>query len=437
MKIYIKVAVAFFALFFGTVALMEYFSFQQKEKPFQLLDQVEESELAFHADISKFFNEFDRYSKENEISLTNRVLTSQVRQQLLKSGLSLKETYVTYSIYGQQIVSFYAAINDTALFESNFIRFSKYFELEPSNEYFNYYYSQTTDLSVEKHPKYVKINWGKGAVNEKPSKEIKASPLFKSLLQSKGSGVINTTGNSSLDSNDYATFNYGYEKDFSLLINWKVSKNHPLQLGKKSISIYPSQENKVQAYSNIDLEKLQQYSNSFLKQKGMAHIEKLPSAAQELLKLWNGQASLQMGGKTTKETIQYITEFDDDFNQTERKIVKTDSLPDLGFYWGTNQPKKSFEALLRMPNVKIKKDQLQLALFPPLKVKQGKSSLKIAVTNIDFEKEKNKYIVFVNSESKLIQGELTIQKFSRDVVQLKLTIKDPAIPEKLTLSSFW
>lgn len=437
MRIYIKVAIVFFALLFGVVALTEYLSSTQKKSPFKLIDQVEEREVAFHADLTKVFLESEKYSKEAKLTLTKRVITGQVKQQLLKSGLKLNETYITYALYGNNMSSFYAEIHDTLLFEQAFNRLSEYFSLVPSEDDPFFYYSSSADLSIEKHSKYVKVNWGKQAALEKPNKGKKASQLFKSVLHSPSFGVINTTGTASLDSNNYATFTYEYNKDLRLTANWKVTKNHPLQLDQKTIPIYPSQKNNVQAYSNINIENLKQKINPFLKQKGIEYMEKLPKAAQELLELWNGQASLQMGGKTTKETVQYVTEFDDEFNQIERKVVKIDSLPDLGFYWGTNQPKKSVDALLRMPNVKMQRDQLQLALFPPLTIKQESSYITATTTNVDFKKEKSKYIVFINSERESLQGKLIIQSSSKDVVQLIMTLKDPVIPEKLNLSTFW
>ena len=437
MKIKTKVAIAFFAILLGVVAVVIYFNSPLRKVPFRLIDQVEESEMAFHADLNKIFLESDKYIKEASLTLTERVISSQVKQQLLKSGLRLEETYITYAFIGNQKGAFYAEINDTTLFKEAFKRLTNYFKLEPLEGDPSFYHSSTGDISIEKHPEYVKINWGKNVAHEKPNKVKKSSPLFKSLLKTANYGVVNTTGTPSLDTNDYATFTYEYDQILSITANWKVTKTHPLKSSQTTIPVYPSLKNNVQAYCNIDIENLLQQINPYLRQEGTTFLEKLSPATQEVLQLWNGQASIQMGGKTTKETIQYVTEFDDDFNQIEKKTVKTDSLPDLGLYWGTNHPKKSFDALVKMPNVKMQKEQLQLALFPPLNVLQSDHSLKASATDVDFKEEKSKYIVFINSESPIVQGELTIQEISKDVVQLNITMKNPRIPKKMNISSFW
>jgi hypothetical protein len=437
MKIYIKVAVAFFILFFGVVALMEFNSKRKKQGAFLLINQVEESDLAFHADIKKLFHEIDKYGKKKEVTLTSRLLTSQVKQQLLKSGLKLEETYVTYSMYGNQTSSFYAEILDTAIFSAAFKRFTQYFDLEPTEENSFFYQSSTVDLSLEKHPKYVKINWGKHAAQEKPNKHKKSNPLFKHLLNSASHGVINTLGTPSIDSNEYATFTYEYGQDFIFTLNWKVAGNHPIQMKNKAIPIYPSQKNKVHTYVNIEIEQLKLNTNSFLKQKGTAYFKKLPPAVKEMLQLWNGEASLQMGGKITTETVQFVTEFDDDFNQVERKVIKTDSIPDLGIYWGTSDPKAAYNLLKGLPNVKTQNNQLQLALFPPLVVKAEKESLKATPTDVSFKKEETKYILLINSDNAFLKGRFTIEKTNKDNVRLQLILKDPSVPEKLNISSFW
>jgi len=437
MRIYIKVTIVFFALFFGVVALIEFLPSKHKGQHFKLIDRVEENGLTAHIDLNTFFLEYDKYSKEAKATLTERVVSGQVKQQLLKSGLKLEETYLTYGLLSNQMSSFYAEIHDTSLFEVAFINLSKYFELTPSEAYPFFYSASNANLSIEKHPEYIKVNWGKGAALEEPKEIKQPSSLFKSLLKSSGTGVINTTGTAHLDPNDYASFGYEYKNNFSFTVNWNVKNGHPLKTLQKTIPIYSSIKNNVQAFSNLDIKNIEQNINPYLMERGRDFISKLPLAAQELLVLWDGQASLQLGGKTTKETIQYITAFDDDFNPIESKTVKTDSIPDLGFYWGTKHPIASFDALIRIPNVKMQKEKLQLALFPPLTIKQEEKALKAAATDIPFEQEKSKYIIFINSENERVKGQLTVRKISNDVIQLHLILKDLNVPKKLNISSFW
>lgn len=437
MKIYIKVALAFFILLFGTVTLIELFSSKKNKPPFKLINEVQESDLVFHADLTQFFHDFEKYSKGNEMKFTDRLITGQVKQQLLKSGLKLKETYLTYSIYKQQTGSFYAEIEDTSLFEVAFERFSSYFDLENSDTYPLFYISQSVDLSIEKHPRYVKVNWGKHAKESIPNNENLLSEFSKKLLTSTNSGFINILGTPTLEISDYAIFTYEYDKDFELTMNWNVTESHPLQLNHKTIPVYPSQKNKVQAYSNINIEQIQEYNNPHLTQIGTGLFEKLPSAVKEMLRLWNGQASLQMGGKHAVESIQYVTEFDDDFNQIEKKISTIDSIPDLGFYWGTSLPKESFELLKRLPNVKVHNNHLQMALFPPLNIKQETLALKATSKDDDFNIEKSNYLVYINSENELVNGSFTIRKISNTSAQIKLILKNPSVPEKFNISSFW
>jgi len=296
-------------------------------------------------------------------------------------------------------------------------------------------------MSVEKRSKYLKINFGEGAELTLNDKKVKPGLKFKKLIQKENFGVINTTGTPHLDSLDYATFTFVFKKDLNLTIDWKVARNHPVQLNSNSkLESYPTQKNTVQVFTNLDTKKFISNINPFLKGAGAECFEKLPQAASALLQLWNGKASVQMGGKTARETIQFITAFDDDFNQTEKRIVKIDSIPNLGFYWGTNQPKESLDLIYELPNVKLEKEKLQIALFPTLITKLEDTSVKASSQLSDYKNSTFTQLLFIKIDIPGIVGEINSEKISNENLRITIQMKDwlgLRDREKIGISSFW
>lgn len=436
MKFYIKIAIAFFSLLFGVVVLMDYFTIQKKPKQFLLIDKIEESGIALHADLSEVFQDLDTYSKVSDLNLGERIIYNQVKYEFLKSGLNINKVFVTFNPVQSESFSFYAEIRDHEMFQKTFQRLTKMFDLKSAEVPF-FYSSPNASVSIEKHQKYIKVNFGKNAGNLTPKKVTDASPLIKELLKNPGIGVINTTGTPQLDSNDYAVFSYEYNEHYHLNVEWKVKSGHPLQPKESTLPTYSSVKDNIVAYTNIDLHKFHQNLNPYLKEKGLVFLKNQSQATQDFLALWNGIASLQIGGKTTSKTIEFVTEFDDDFIQIEKKIVKIDSLPDLGFYWETQDPKKSMDLLLKMPNVKLHEKQLQLALFPPLNVQLDQKAIKAASKPSNYVSSSSAYILYLNSNHNIAEGNLKIKSVSKELVQLEFTLNNPTIPKKSSLPSFW
>ncbi|RYM35627.1 hypothetical protein ERX46_01155 [Brumimicrobium glaciale] len=436
-----KVTIAALAILIGMVALIFYFSKQKKEEQFQLIDHVSETDIAYHANFIELLDEAIQYNSKVEKSITNNIALSEIKSTLLKSGLKLEKTYFTFSISEEKYSSFYMEIVDSSLFEDAFTKLSSFFNIKPLKEKSNLYISGNTAISAEKHPKYIKLNFGNGALNALSDKKSKPGLFFKKLLEKSNFGIINTTGTPHIDSTDYATFFYNYNNDLSLTMDWKVAKNHPIQFNSETgIEIYPTRKKNVQAFINFDKEHLISTINPFLKDKSTLILAKLPAVAKELLELWNGKTSIQMGGKSTYETIQIITEFDDDFNQVEKKIVKIDSIPDVGIYWGSNQPAESLALIYQLPNVKSDKDKMQIALLPSLNTKTENNSIKANTQKNDFKNQELKQIFYLNVNIPGIIGELKAEKTSENNLRLQLVLKDwNALrnPKSLSISSFW
>ena len=437
----LKVTIAAIILLAGVVTLFFYFSRQKSKLEFQLIEHVSEKDIAYHTNFIEFINEAIRYNSKVEKSITNNIALNEFKSTLLKSGLKLEHTYITYSWSNEKYASFYAEIIDTTQFEEAFTKFSELFNLKLLKEKSNLYISGNTAISAEKHSKYIKLNFGVGALNALSDSKNKSSDFYRKLLAKPNLGVVNTTGTPSIDSTDYATFSYSYTEDLNFTLDWKVAKNHPLRLNSNTtIPVYPSQKNNVNVAVGLDLDHLILNLNPYLKEKGKSVIDKLPQAFKQLLELWNGQASLELGGKSVHETIQYVTEFDDDFNQVETKIVKVDSIPDVGIYWGSAQPKESLALIYKLPNVKPDKDKLQIALLPSLITKTEGNSLKASTQSIDFKDQETAHLLYLKVEIPGINGTIQVEKPSNENVRFQLILKDwsaPREPKNFKISSFW
>lgn len=437
----IKVTLIALAILIGVVTLIFYFSTHQKEKHFQLIDHVSESDIAFHTDFVKLLDEAIKYNTKIGKSISNNIALNEAKSMFLKSGLKLDNTYLTYSFSEEKYASFYAEIIDTALFETAFKKLSKHFNIKLFKENSNLYISGNTLISAEIHPHYVRLNFGNGALNALSEQKEKSGKLFKKLLEKSDFGVLNTAGTTRLDSTDYATFSYAYGEELSFILDWRVAENHPLRSNKnKSIPVYPSHKNKVRAIANIDIEHLISTLNPFLKEKGAEVLDKLPPSVIPFLELWNGRFSLKMGGKSTKETLQFVTEFDDDFNQIVTETVKIDSVPDIGMYWGSIKPSESLTLAYKLPNVRSVSNKLQIALLPSLNIKTESKSIKASTQQIKYKEQSLNKLLFINVASTGMNGKISIEKTSDQNVRFNLVLKEWSAlksPKKLAISSFW
>lgn len=437
----LKVTIAAIILLAGVVTLIFYLTKQKSKLKFQLIEHVSEKDIAYHTNFTEFLDEVIRYNSKVEKIITNNIALNELKSTLLKSGLKLEHTYITYSWSNEKYASVYAEIIDTTQFEEAFTKFSEFLNLRLLRGDSNLYISGNTAISAEKHSKYIKLNFGDGALNALSDSKNKSSDFFRKLLAKPNLGIVNNTGTTTLDSTDYATFYYTFTEDLNFTLDWKVTKNHPLRLNSNTtIPVYPSQKNNVNVAVGLDLDYLILNLNPYLKEKGQSVIDKLPPALQQLLELWNGQASLELGGKSVHETIQYVTEFDDDFNQVETKIVKVDSIPDVGIYWGSAQPKESLELIYKLPNVKPDKDKLQIALLPALFTKLDEKSVKASSQMSDYQKTRFNQLLQLNVDIPGIIGEINAEKTSTDNLRVTIKLKDwqgLRNPKKIDISNFW
>lgn len=436
-----KVIISIIIILLGVVALIFFLKNKSSKTKFQLINQVSEADIAYHTDLIEVLDDVIQYNSEVEQSLANKVALNRFKDELLNSGLNNDHVFITHSFKNLGITSFYVEILDSAAFSLTFNQLSALLKLSPIKDSIGYYISKNKKVSVEKHVQYVKFNFGKGAELALSEKSSKPSQFFTQQLEKSNSGLINTTGTPFVDSTDYATFSYSYDKKVVLNIDWNVSKNHPLQTNKnKVVQLYPTQKKNVKVITNLDLEKLQANINPFLKEIGEKQLNKLPVSARELLKIWTGKASMQMGGKTAQETIQFVTEFDDDFNQVERKIIKVDSIPNIGFYWSTNESSRTLELLDKLPNVKFENDKLQIALLPSLVTKKNDKSIKASSRKADYVEKSPKQIIQLSVDTEGLKGTLTVENKNKETVHIHFTLEDwEALNDtkSLKISSFW
>ena len=441
MKRSIKVAIAILTVGIGVVTLIPYFSKQKQEKQFLLVDHLTEGNISYHVDFMDFLDEAISYNSKIEKSLTYRVALSKLKELISKSGLKTEDTYFTYSFGENEVTSIYVEINDTAKFNSTFSQLILFFTLSPLLDSPHQFLSEDKTMSTERYSKYIKVNIGKGSEFALATKKKQSSSKFKKLIQRKNFGVINTTGTPTMDSLDYATFSYSYDTELNLTIDWKVKGDHPAQSNlEDEIELYPIQKDAIRVFTNLDLEQITSTINPFLKGEISLYLEKLPKSVRELLKLWNGKSSIQIGGKSAQKTIQYITEFDDNFNQVEKKIVKIDSIPNIGFYWGTNNPKESLKLLDKLPNIELDNEKLQIALLPPLITRLEKKSMKGSSQLSNYKKHTFKQLLFMNIDIRGIIGEINAEKKDDNTLRIIIKMKDwqgLRKPKNIDISSFW
>ncbi|WP_107037312.1 hypothetical protein [Brumimicrobium mesophilum] len=437
----LKVTIAILILLFGVVTLILFLRSQPTKEKFHLINQVSEADIAYHADLDEVLDDIIQYNSEVKRSLTNKVALNKLKNQLNNSGLDNKHIFITHSFKDKGTTSIYAEILDSTAFNSTFNQLRTLLSLKSLKYSIGYFISENKRTSIEKHEQYVKFNFGKGAENALTVQETKPSVFFTQQLEKVNDGIINTTGTPKLDSTDYATFTYSYGNEFNLTIDWNVSENPPLQLkNNQSVQLYPTSLKMIRAITNVDIEHAKKHLNQNLKDLILIQFKKLPVSAQELLKIWTGQSSIQMGGKIAQETVQITTEFDDDFNQVEKRIVKVDSILNIGLYWATSQPSQTLELLNKLPNVNFEKDKLQIALLPSLNTITEEKSVKSTSQNVDFEGNKENKLLYLNIDIKGLKGNLSIENISKETIQLQLKLEDwkgLSNPKELDISSFW
>ncbi|RFC55583.1 hypothetical protein [Brumimicrobium aurantiacum] len=424
----------------AVVAFFVYFLKNKNDRPFQLINQVEQANIIYHANLEEMVDEAILFNNNVTKKIGLGILLGKIKNTLETSGIKSENAFLTHDFYQGNATTLYAEITDQKAFEKSFELLATLFQLDTFNQNPSLFLSKNLPISAVVKERYIKLTYGNTlpesiAINQNP-----LNSFFKNTLSTQGIGIINTANKSTLDSTDFATFSYTSNDDFQLFIDWQTKGPHPLKKHQDSVLIYNSEKNVIQSFFNVDSKHFKRYSNSYLSDLGYQFIDNFDSKWAELLSQWTGNASIQLGGREVKKKVQYITEFDDNFNQIEKEVITIDSVLDIGIFWESKEIESALNTVFKLPNVNQEKDKLHIALLPPLETEISAKNVKAAINLNKFKKFSSPNILQLSITSPELNGEITLHQQSVNKVLLKVEIKDWLTldnPKELILSNLW
>ncbi|PKR81888.1 hypothetical protein CW751_00700 [Brumimicrobium salinarum] len=434
MRFYLKIALAFFLLFFSVVLLLELKMNNSKSSSFTLIDEVKAADVVVNVNLLKLFNDFSNFSKKSDIEFAHRFAVGQAKKAISSAGLNLQECYFTTSISNTS--QLYIEIVDSSKFNTFLNTFFRA-ESNKSNEY-DVYQSNDGQHRLQKYTRYAIVTWPGSLLSDTTSNDQPLQDVIKSKLDKSNCGVINMRGGDYLDTSDYATFNFGYDQSgFAINFDWVTVKKHPLQLQKDSLPIHESSIDNLTAYTNINLKTWNQYDNKFLTQ-GIANLfVKSTFLNSDFIRCWEGVASLQMGGKVARKSVSITTVFDENFNQIEKKNVKIDSLPDIGIYWKISSFKRFKTSLNHLKNIKVTDNEVQIALLPPMDMKNEKGGVIASVDAFKKQFISHQNLAFIQANHKMFKGYFYLKQHSQRHIKGRVFLEKINLNPDFSLSSFW
>src|SRR5690554_4477055 len=326
MKIFLKVAIAYFVLFFGVLAFSKWFSEEKKQKTaseFVLMDHVSESDVVYRCDFSIVLKDAIQFNSQVLESIPNHIALNKIKSEITKAGLGLKNSFICYQHYPKNYYSIYWKIVAPEQFEKAMKKFASTLNLEQIKNNPTQYLSKNDFFSVQIYGEYVQLNIGNGAVEALVDKQRRLSQEAKELLNKVGTGIIKIDTNALSEKVNYASFNYDLTKDFQLTAAWWLPKTIEMRgQENEDLAVYDTKKDQLIINSNININHVSSLLPFWVNSAIEKELTQLPDVFQLIFKDWNGIASFRWGEKTTKKTVKYITEFDENFNSIEKEVVQ-------------------------------------------------------------------------------------------------------------------
>lgn len=380
----IKKLVIISIILFALVLVIITQPFAKEEDEFSLIDQIEERQLMGVFNMTEFLADAKEIStKLKTFGLAEQYFT-EVTETMKQSGLRLDNVY--YSIESRNTLkrSLYFEIVDRPSLESTFRNFSLFFDLEQNEKDTCLYIAKENNIAIRIESEWVEVIQGDlSNLTHQP----KMCKTVRSLLHEKYFYILNTGASSQLDSLEYIAGNYQYDSTFLLSGTWtyRYSTEHPVKPNKDSLYYYPTNENLIEAFLNIDRTAWDSYHNDYLKER----LERIADMGlfdyASWSKNWNGQFAMNYGGDQFIKQTKVITEFDEFFNQVERTVETLDTIKDVGVTFSTTTPEYLHKEIVKQSNIEQKNGATYIGLLPPLSPRYLAQHLVLSSGNNELE----------------------------------------------------
>ncbi|MEX2483969.1 MAG: hypothetical protein WED10_05410 [Brumimicrobium sp.] len=359
-KSYLRLAIVFFVILLCVIFYIFYSKDTNEKSTFKLVEHVPERQVVGHLNILKLLNDGKKVNRELKLSGFIFYL-NQVEEQLLNSGLKIESSYFTYSDKIGE-AALYIEIDKKEKCDTFLKKFVNFYELEKEGAS---YTSSEERVGVHDFGNYLVFSWGVFSKTDKPV--LSHNDFRNKSLINDNTFLINPQGKDSIHKSEFIKTSYLLDSTLSFTGDWIVGSGQPFASKRDTISVYPSAKKELFLAVNLDKTTFENYQNEWLKNKFEKWIQKLNINYNEFWSIWNGVMSLQHGGESTLEKVTITTEYDENFNQIEKKNITKTKVKDLGVILGCGSPTNMYSFIKAQKNVKIKGKELYFPLSPPLK----------------------------------------------------------------------
>lgn len=389
--------------------------FSDRNETFSLLDQVEERQVLGVININELIKDGKSISNRFRTFGLAEQYFNEVSDVLKDAGIRLDKVYYSLETRQSYKRSLYFEITDQKKLRNTLEEFKSFYELTQDALDTSIYFSKEYSIAIRIQKQWMELIQGDmNHLKHHPS----LSNTARHLLEKEYFFVLNPTENNKFDSLEYIVGNYHYDSILTIEGSWFCNKtgNHPVQKNSGEISIYPTDEDVISAFLNVNREAWEKYHNPYLKEKLENAYSKGMIDYPNLSKHWTGQLAFNFGGKKIITTKTIVTEFDENFNQIEKSVLQTDTVRDVGFVFSSNDPEALYQELLSQGNIKTKKGATYIALLPPLKAGYKENHLILSAN------DKNTSLLKANN------------LFEFELLSSQLNLKATAISEKNQLN---
>ncbi len=372
-----------------------------KKDSFSLVEQMEERQVMGVFNLTQLINDGKSIGQKLKTFGLAEMYFDQVAETLKNSGLRLDKVY--YSLETRQTFkrSIYFEIIDQKSLRSTVNDFTSFYYMEQDSLDTSIYFSEEYNIALRIEKDWLEIIQGDISDLEQ---HLGISNTAKQLLEKEHFFILNPTKNKQFDSLEYIFGNYDYDSILTISGEWYCnrSNDHPVQIANEKIAYYPTDENVISAFLNVDRTRWEEYKNEYLQERLESAYSNGMFDYPSMSEHWMGQFAFNFGGKKEHITTKIVTEFDENFNQIERKVTETDSIRDVGFVFSTNDAVKLHKELLNQSNIEEKKGDTYIALLPPLKPQYSDERLLLSTAEKEIEiREVNEVMNFDFQSSQL------------------------------------
>ncbi len=332
---------------------------------FSILNQIEERQVLGVFNLNQILNDGRSISDRFRTFGLAESYFKEVSNVLKNAGIRLDKVYYSLETRDTFKRSIYFQVTNKQKLKSTFDEFSAFYELERDSLDTSMYFSKEYNIAIRIKDHWIELIQGDlDKLEHSPS----LSNTARKLLKEERFFILNPTANKEFDSLEYIVGNYHYDSILTLEGSWfcKRGKDHPVQLNKNEISIYPTNEDVISAYLNVNRERWGQYENEYLKGRLENAYSRGLINYPRLSELWSGQFAFNFGGINTMKTKTMVTEFDENFNQIEKTVIQEDTVRDVGLIFSSSDPKELYEELLKQKNINSKNGSTNVGLLPAM-----------------------------------------------------------------------